>query len=102
MSPAESLTPVERARKTEQVILQALAATGQNELARAMAVHESTVSRMKDGGIHTFAHALSHLGLKVVPVGMQCFHPDYVEALKTLAELGLKQQGPRLDWSETA
>ena len=99
---AVSLSPIERARKNEQVILQSLAATGQNELAKAMAVHESTVSRLKDGGIATFASALSHLGLKVVPVGMACFDPNYVEALKTLAEVGIRQQAPKLDWSEAA
>jgi hypothetical protein len=64
---AVSLSPIERSRKNEQVILQALAATGQGELAKAMGVHESTVSRFKEGGITQFAAALAHLGLKVVP-----------------------------------
>lgn len=96
------LLPAERGRKNESVILQCLASTGQAELAKAMGVHESTVSRMKDGGITTFAAALAHLGLKVVPVGMQCFQPDYVDALKTLAELGIRQQAPKLDWGNEA
>jgi hypothetical protein len=98
---AVSLSPVERARKNEQVVLQALAATGQSELAKSMAVHESTVSRMKDGGITTFASALAHLGLKVVPVGVECFDPEYVGALRTLAGVGIRQgDAPRLDWSD--
>lgn len=97
-----STSPIERSRKITQAILQALAATGQSELAKAMGVHESTVSRLKDGGIETFAHALSHLGLKVVPVGMRCFEPGYVDALKTLAEVGIRQQAPKLDWSQEA
>lgn len=98
--PAVSLSPVERARKNVQVILQALAATGQNELAKAMAVHESTVSRMKESGIDQFGAALAHLGLKVVPVGVECFDPEYVNALRTLAGVGIRQNAPRLDWSD--
>ena len=99
---AVSMSPIERARKNEQVILHALAATGQSELAKAMGVHESTISRMKDGGITTFAAALAHLGLKVVPIGMACFDPAYVEALKTLAEVGIRQQAPKLEWGQEA
>lgn len=97
-----SSSPIERSRKNVQVVLQALAATGQNEVARSMAVHESTISRMKDGGIDTFGALLAHLGLKVVPVGMKCFNPDYVEALQTLAQVGLKHQAPQLNWGEEA
>lgn len=100
--PEASSSPVERARKNVQVVLQALAATGQNEVARSMAVHESTISRMKDGQIDTFGAMLAHLGLKVVPAGMKCFAPDYVEALQTLAAIGVKHQAPRLDWEESA
>ena len=95
---ASSNSPIERSRKNVQIVLQALAAAGQNEIARVMAVHESTISRMKDGQIDTFGALLAHLGLKVVPVGMQCFNPAYVEALRTLAEAGIKGQTPRLEW----
>jgi DNA-directed RNA polymerase specialized sigma24 family protein len=52
---AVSLSPIERARKNVQVILQALAATGQAELAKAMGVHESTISRLKEKDIDQFA-----------------------------------------------
>ena len=95
------MSPQERARKSESAILQALAAMGQAELAKAMAVHESTVSRFKESGISTFSTALSHLGLKVVSEGMQCYEPGYVEALKTLAEVGIRNQAPRLEWEST-
>jgi hypothetical protein len=97
-----SMSPLERARKNEQVILQALAATGQNTVALAMGVNESTVSRLKDGALGQAAAVLAHCGLKVVPAGMACFDPAYVEALKTLAEVGIRQQAPKLDWSESA
>jgi hypothetical protein len=97
---AVSLSPIERARKNEQVVLQALASTGQSELAKSMAVHESTISRMKESGISTYAAALAHLGLKVVPVGVECFDPVYVEALRTLAARGIGTDAPKLDWSD--
>jgi hypothetical protein len=94
------VTPQDRARKNERVILHALAAAGQNEIARAMQVAESTVSRFKDGGIAQAAQLLAHCGLKVVPVGMQCFDPVYVEALRELAKHGV-DHGPRaVDWSD--
>lgn len=96
------MSPAERARKNESAMLQALATMGQNELARAMGVNESTVSRLKDGRIAEMSIALAHLGLKVVPNGMQCFQPEYVEALQTLAAIGIRQQAPKLDWSESA
>lgn len=96
-----SMPPQERARKNEQMILQALAGTGQAALAQRMGCHESTVSRMKDGGIGQFAQALAHMGLKVVPAGVQCFDPVYVESLRELARHGI-EHGPRgLDWSDT-
>lgn len=101
--PEGSLSPIERSRKNVQVILQALAGTGQVEAAKAMGVHESTVSRMKADHIDHIGSLLAVIGLKVVPVGMKCFEPSYVEALKTLAEVGIRQQSPRsLDWSEQA
>jgi hypothetical protein len=94
------VTPPDRARKNETVILQALASTGQSEVARAMGVAESTVSRFKDGGISQAASLLAHCGLKVVPAGVQCFDPAYVEALRELAKHGV-DHGPRqVDWSD--
>jgi DNA-binding sugar fermentation-stimulating protein len=100
MAPV-SLSPTERARKNVQVILQALAATGQVEAARAMAVHESTVSRMKADHMDNFGALLAALALKVVPAGVQCFDPAYVESLRELARHGI-EHGPRpLDWSDT-
>lgn len=100
---AVSMSPIERSRKNVQMILQALAAAGQAEAARAMGVSESTVSRMKGDTIDQLGALMAHVGLKVVPAGMQCFDPAYVDALKTLAEVGIRQPTPRtLDWSESA
>lgn len=95
-----SLPPADRARKNEQVILHALAAAGQSTVALAMGVNESTVSRMKGEAITQAAALLAHCGLKVVPVGAQCFDPAYVASLRELARHGI-EHGPRqLDWSD--
>ena len=44
---------------------------------------------------------LALLGLRIVPSDVQCHPPQYIQALKTLAELGLqaekKRPGP-LGW----
>jgi hypothetical protein len=94
------LNPAERARKNERVILHALAETGQSDVARAMGVAESTVSRFKDGGIAQAAQLLAHVGLKVVPAGVQCFDPTYVEALRELAKHGVDHGPKHVDWSD--
>lgn len=94
------LSPADRARKNEQVILHALAATGQDEVARAMGVAESTISRFKDGGIAQAAALLAHCGLKAVPAGVQCFDPVYVEALRELAKHGVDHGPKHVDWSD--
>lgn len=99
---AVSLPPPERARKNERTILSALASAGQRNLAKDMGIDESTVSRMKQGDITTFSTVLAHLGLKAVPVSMRCYSPEYVEALQTLARVGIRHEGPRLDWEEEA
>lgn len=93
-------TPADRARKNETIMLQALAAAGQNTVAIAMGVNESTISRFKDGGITQAAALIAHCGLKVVPAGVQCFDPEYVASLRCLAEVGIRQQAPKLDFRD--
>jgi hypothetical protein len=97
----DAMEPRERARKNLSIVLNAMAEKGQNELAKAMGVAESTISRMKgEGGLEQVVGALAHLGLKVVPVGYECYDPEYVAALRTLANVGIKKEAPRLDWSD--
>lgn len=93
-------SPAERARKNEAVILQALAATGQRVVANALGCDESTVSRMKSGDIAQMSALIAYCGLKVVSAGARCFDPQYVEALQTLAAVGIQRKGPRLEWGE--
>jgi hypothetical protein len=83
---AVSPTPIERARKATSVILRAMQDPGrQVAIATAMGVSESTVSRMKNDQLEQFCLLLAHAGLKVVPIEMQCFPADKVQALLTLA-----------------
>lgn len=102
MSPS-SITPPERARKTQSVILRAMQEPGrQTAVATCMGVSESTVSRLKSEHLEQFCVLLAHLGLKVVPQGMQCFPEDKVQALLTLAKghLAAIQRPEQLVWED--
>lgn len=97
------MTKPDRARKNEAAILRALASLGQAHLAELMGVSESLISRQKsEGHLAKTAEMLAHLGLKVVPERMQCFDPEYVEHLRALAQLGLRQPSADqvLEWDE--
>lgn len=94
-------TPSERARKAYLTVLQRLQDNGkQTAVATAMGVSESTISRFKNEQLETLCGVLSHLGLKVVPVEMQCFAPERVQALLTLSKAHLEsiQQADQLSW----
>lgn len=81
-----SNSPLERSRKTVQVVLQALASDASAaSVAAAMGVSESTISRLKNDHLESFALLLAHLGLKVVPVGVQCYEPQYIALVHQLA-----------------
>lgn len=90
-------------RKNETTILKALASAGQARLAELLGVSESRVSRWKsEGDIARTSEMLAHLGLKVVPVTVQCFDPQYVEHLRALAQLGLRHPAGDqvLEWED--
>jgi hypothetical protein len=95
---AVSLSPIERARKNEQIVLQALATTGQGELAKAMGVHESTISRHEGRGHHAVRRGLAHLGLKVVPVGHAVLPARIRRCAQDTCRAGHPAAGARLDW----
>ena len=93
----------ERTRKNERTILKSLASLGQARLADLMGVSESLISKQKsEGQLAKTAEMLAHLGLKVVPDRMQCFDPEYVEHLRALAQLGLRQPSADqvMEWEE--
>jgi hypothetical protein len=98
---AVSPTPSERARKSAVTILRAMQEPGrQVAIATAAGVSESTISRFKSEQIDQFCVFLAHAGLKVVPVEMQCFQPEKIQALLTLAKDHLRaiQTPDQLIW----
>lgn len=99
-----SAAVAETARKNERAVLHALARISQTRVAESMGVSDSTITRLKDGGIEQAALLLAACGLKVVPTGMRCFREDKVHALLTLARDHLAQMhGPdQLVWEESA
>lgn len=86
-----SMTREERARKNLTIMISSLAKTGQKTAADCMDVHESTVSRMKDGELEKFAGFLAACGLKVVPQHFRCARPEIIEAYETLARAAINQ-----------
>jgi hypothetical protein len=89
-----------RARKIHTTILKALCTAGQSATASAIGVHESTVSRWKDGELEKLAAFLAAVGLKVVPVEMHCYPADEIEALKVLARRSDVLRADGLDWED--
>lgn len=76
----------ERSRKNLSTILQALGTIGQNQVAQALGISESTVSRMKDGELAQTSKLLSILKLKVVPEEFECVDPEYLAATELFAQ----------------
>lgn len=93
-----SMPFADRARKNEKVILSALADTGQEVAATCMGVNESTVSRMKQDDIERASKLLAACGLKVVPVGFQCYPEDEISALRVLARRSDVLRADNLNW----
>jgi hypothetical protein len=90
------------AREYEAIFLSRMASLGQRSLGDLVGLSESAISNWKkERLIEKFCKAVAVLGLQVVPAEAQCHPPKYIEALKTLAELGLqaekKRPGP-LGW----
>lgn len=100
------MTKPETARKNCSTILRAIAERGSNAAADGWGVSASRFSHMKNDKEHPLidgiAGMLAALGLKVVPDSVQCFDPQYVEHLRALAQLGLRQPSVDqvLEWEE--
>jgi transcriptional regulator with XRE-family HTH domain len=70
------------ARKTKSALLRGLASVGQANVATALGVSETMVSRWKsDGEIDRIAALLDLLELKATPVSHRCYPPEYVDWL---------------------
>lgn len=84
-----------RARETEALLLKQLLSVGQKSVAESIGLSESTISRWKDGEIERWCKVIALLDLKLVPFSAQCHPASYIQALKTLAELGLQAEWKR-------
>jgi len=94
MNAAPYARDPERARKIRALILSRLASAGQVNLAEALGVDEATISKTKSKqgsakypDLDLFCEALGFLRLKVVPIERQCYTPEYMQALRTLARV---------------
>lgn len=75
-------------RNMQSQILQGIDAVTPTVAADCMGVDVSTISRWKDkdGRIASICDLMAVLGLKVVPMDMQCYNPAKVEILWALAK----------------
>lgn len=80
---------LERARKNARVLGQRVEACGIEPVADASGVGKSTISAWFNINRDALGRALAAMGLKVVPVSMQCYDPKQIEALHTLAQLAM-------------
>lgn len=84
-----------RAREFESLFLQRLVSVGQKTVADAIGVSESTVSRWKEGEIERWCKVVAQLGLRIVPDTAMVVNHDYLAAVETLADLGLRAEKKR-------
>ncbi|AFJ47292.1 CII family transcriptional regulator [Shimwellia blattae] len=94
-SELPKLKPIEM----EGLILNQLADLGQKPTAEACGLDESTISRWKGKGGHLeqFCRFLDALGLQLAPPGAVLVRRDYLFAMETLAEMGMKAERMRPD-----
>lgn len=92
-----------RARKNLATIFDGLSSVGQVNVAAALGIVESTVSKAKGDELPTAARILAAAGLKVVPASYRCVEPRRMEALLTLAgtELDRLRERPDLVWDDS-
>lgn len=77
------------ARKTLTAILNAVERVGQNTIAEACDVDNSTITGDKAKYWPRFAKTLAVAGLKVVPAEHKCYAPEYIDHLRYFARLGM-------------
>lgn len=90
-----------RSRKNLTALLKALCTAGQGATASAIGLHESTISRWKDGELEKLALFMAVVGLKVVPAEMRCYRPEEIEALQVLARRSDVLRADALDWEDS-
>lgn len=89
-----SLEQQESARKSLQIILQALAGTTLGPVADAIGVDESTISRMRSERFPQFVEVLTVIGLKLVPADAKLYDEEDIRALLHLSRRSLESVTP--------
>jgi hypothetical protein len=90
MKPISS-SDAEKSRKFLSLALQRISSTGQKSLSEQMGTSEATISRLVNGDLEKVLLALAIVGLKVVPADMQCYPPEKIQILLSLARDHLNQ-----------
>lgn len=84
-------------RRNASLLAKSMASTSQRRVAELMGISESTLSGMKDDDkLDRIGALIAACGLKLAPVGEQTFDAPYINALRTLATIGL-QHAPTAD-----
>ena len=91
------MTPADRAKKGQTMILKVMAERTQSALATAMGVSETTINRLKADHLENMTLMLAHLGLKVVPSDFHCLNAAAYEFL-TQTHNKIMQVAPELIW----
>lgn len=82
---APSGKAAERARKNLASIFTGLSSVGQVNVAAALGISESAVSKMKEDELSKAATVIAVCGLKIVPETFKCVEPRTMETLLELA-----------------
>jgi hypothetical protein len=90
----------ERTKKTASLVLRCLHSVGQVNVAKALDVSESWLSKWKTDELDRTTRLLLLCGLKLVPVNVHCFHQKDVEMLMHGAQrwLGDLTSSEQLSW----
>ena len=91
-----------RTRKNLTAILQGISKVGQNTIAETLDLSETKVSRFKSEEAEMVAGILDVIGLKCVPVELQCYKQESIQSILTLAKERMAQlETPeQLEWDE--
>ena len=91
------MSPDERTKKAQSLVLQRLAGSTQVAMSAAMGVSESTINRIKTERLEEVLSLISHLGLKVVPADFKCVDAAAYAFLTATHERVMKK-APELIW----
>lgn len=88
--PELSLSSDGIARESLSTIFHALSEKGQGSVAQTMGISDSSMSRWKSDEIPVMARLLAALDLNVYPKSFIVVDPEYLNALRVLARVGLE------------